>query len=381
MRRIRVLHCPQTVGGNSPTLARAEREIGVDSWAVAFQRSPLGYEADEILWAKEDKLLIREIKRWRLLWRALRDFDVVHFNFGQSIMPHRILGNTTTRRKSSSLVWQTYRLYTRLFELSDLPLLERAGKGIVVTFQGDDARQKDFCLAHFELHHVRDVEPGYYSPESDAHKRQRIAKFARYADRIYALNPDLLYMLPPQAKFIPYSHIDLRDWRPVESHKRSPEVPVVVHAPTHRGGKGTRFVLDAISRLKAEGVAMKFILVEGVSQTQARPVYQQADLLVDQLLTGWYGSVAVEIMALGKPVICYIREDDLRFIPEQMRRDLPIVNATPATIYDVLKEWMTVRKHELPDLGQHSRAYVERWHDPLKIAARLKSEYEAICAC
>jgi len=376
MRRIRVLHCPQTVGGNSPTLARAEREIGVDSWAVAFQRSPFGYKPDEVLWTDVDNLLIRETKRWQLMWRALRDFDIIHFNFGQSIMPHRIL-RTPKNRLRYSIIWQAYRLYAHLLELRDLPLLKSAGKGIVVTYQGDDARQGDFCLANFEINHATEVEPGYYSAESDAHKRRRISRFAEYADRIYALNPDLLNMLPPQAKFLPYSHVDLKNWQLLDGSKPGP-VPVVLHAPSHRGGKGTRFVLDAISRLKAEGVALEFLLVEGVSQTEARRMYQRADILVDQLLTGWYGGVAVEMMALGKPVICYIRKDDLRFVPEQIRKDLPIINATPTTFYDVLREWITVRKHELPELGQRSRAYVETWHDPMKIAAKLKAEYETI---
>jgi glycosyltransferase involved in cell wall biosynthesis len=100
--------------------------------------------------------------------------------------------------------------------------------------------------------------------------------------------------------------------------------------------------------------------------------------LVDQLLAGWYGGLAVELMALGKPVISYIRQNDLTFIPDQMRQALPIINATPQTIYAVLKEWLTVRRGELPRYGEISRAYVERWHDPRRIAQRLKEEYEAI---
>ena len=35
-----------------------------------------------------------------------------------------------------------------------------------------------------------------------------------------------------------------------------------------------------------------------------------ADLVVDQLVLGWYGAVAVEAMALGRPVLAYIREDE-----------------------------------------------------------------------
>jgi len=88
--------------------------------------------------------------------------------------------------------------------------------------------------------------------------------------------------------------------------------------------------------------------------------------------------LAVELMALGKPVICYIREGDLKFIPEKMRQDLPIINANPNTIYHVLKEWLTIRRKELPELGKRSRIYVETWHDSRKIAAMLKTEYELI---
>ena len=76
-------------------------------------------------------------------------------------------------------------------------------------------------------------------------------------------------------------------------------------------------------------------------------------------------------MTLGKPVISYTREGDLRFIPDSMREDLPIINATPVTIYEVLKRLLTTQRAELPVMGLRSRAYVERWHDPLKIAAQL----------
>jgi glycosyltransferase involved in cell wall biosynthesis len=366
------------VAGNPQQLSRAEQELGIESWAVALTESPFGYETDEVLWDGKDNVIIREIKRWRLLWRTLRNFDIVHFNSGQSIMLHWAAVNETTHIKS--LIRKAYQFYSRLFDLCDLPLLKSAGKGIVVTYQGDDARQGDFCLANFAINPASEVEPGYYSAKSDAHKRFCIKTFSKYTDRIYALNPDLLWVLPPHAQFQPYSHIDLRDWRPPNDGNPDSKVPVILHAPSHRGVKGTNYILDVVSRLKREGIPLELRLVEGVSHREARRIYEQANLLIDQLLCGWYGGLAVELMALGKPVICYIREGDLKFIPEQMRKDLPIINATPRTIYEVLKEWLTFRKHELPEVGRRGRAYVERWHDPLKIAAKLKGEYEAIMA-
>ena len=63
-----------------------------------------------------------------------------------------------------------------------------------------------------------------------------------------------------------------------------------------------------------------------------------------------------------------------------MRAELPIIRATTETIYDVLREWLTERRDELPEVGRRGRAYIERWHDPLKIAAELKGVYEEIAS-
>lgn len=343
---------------------------------MSFRQSRFGYVADEVLWADKTGVLSREIKRWGLLWRALRGFDIIHFNFGQSIAPQRL--PAASARRGRTVPRLLYGCYARLLELRDLPILKRAGKGIVVTFQGDDARQGDYCLDHFEISPAHEVESEYYGRLRDEHKRRRIELIARYADRIYALNPDLLHVLPPAAKFLPYSHIDLAEWKPAGTRDVKTGPPVVVHAPSHRGAKGTRHVVGAVSQLRKEGIPIEFLLVEGLPHAEARQLYERADLVVDQLLCGWYGGLAVEAMALGKPVVAYVREGDLQFIPPGMREELPIINATPATICSVLREWLTVSRHELPELGARCRAYVEKWHDPLEIAAELKRAYEAI---
>ena len=100
--------------------------------------------------------------------------------------------------------------------------------------------------------------------------------------------------------------------------------------------KGTRFVLDAVEKLKAEGVKFRFQLVEGIPRTQARQLFEQADLLIDQLWLGWYGGLSVELMALGRPVICNIRDDGLKFLPPGMASELPIIRSEPATLVSVL---------------------------------------------
>ena len=83
---IRVLHVPGIAGGNAAELARAERAIGLDSWCVALDANPMGYEVDERHSPQKFGRLGFELMRWRLLWRAWRDYDVIHFNFGQTLM-------------------------------------------------------------------------------------------------------------------------------------------------------------------------------------------------------------------------------------------------------------------------------------------------------
>jgi glycosyltransferase involved in cell wall biosynthesis len=342
-----VLHCPDVVGGHAPQLAHAERQLGAHSLSIALQASAYGYAADETLTGPGDGRLARELARWRLLMRARRDFDVVHFNFGSTIFAPRSF---------------------------DLPLLARAGKKIFVTYQGDDARQGDWCREHFPVHFVHEVDASYYTPESDARKRRAIAKMASYAAGIYALNPDLLHVLPKGASFLPYANIDPAEWKP--ARKAAGEALRIVHAPSHRAVKGTRYLVEAVERLRREGRKLELVLVENLRREEARAIYEQADLVVDQLLAGWYGGLAVEAMALAKPVVSYIREEDLGFIPKAMRDEMPVIRAQPGTIYDTLK---TLDPASLPQLGRRGRAYVERWHDPRKLAARTLEDYRHAC--
>jgi glycosyltransferase involved in cell wall biosynthesis len=365
------------VGGNPQQLARSERALGLASRAVAFSQNYLQYECDEILWRDDDPVALRELKRWQLLYRALRSFDVVHFNWGHTVLPNRIDAKPSPTSGLRGVMRLAYRAYGRVFYLKDLPLLKCAGKAIFVTYQGDDARQGDYCRKNFAIHFADEVPPGYYSPASDERKREEIKIFDRYADGMFALNPDLLHVLPSRAQFLPYANVDLARWTPGAYRPGSRARPVLVHAPSHQGVKGTRYIVGAVNRLQAEGAAFDFVLVENMSREQARKIYEDADLVVDQLLAGWYGGVAVEAMALGKPAVCYLRENDLGFLGTAMRLELPLIRTTPSDIYRTLREWLFERRHLLGEWGDKSRIYVEKWHNPESIAARLKDCYEA----
>jgi hypothetical protein len=81
-------------------------------------------------------------------------------------------------------------------------------------------------------------------------------------------------------------------------------------------------------------------------------------------------------MALGKPVVVYIRDEDLKFIPSEMTAELPFIQATPGSIESALREVLQMPRARLLKLAERSRAYVERWHNPITIAKRIKEDIE-----
>lgn len=367
---MRILHCPNSVGGHPHGLAKAERKLGQESFSLAYHETAFGHSCDECLWKEGMSPFYKEMSRWQLLFKAFFSFDVIHYNFGTPILrwQYRQQGKDL---KSKGIAF-LYNAYVRFCYFIERQLLKN--KVIAVTYQGDDARQGDYSLASFKYSIAQEVDASYYSKRSDQEKRETIEKFDRMADIIYSLNPDLLHVLPARSKFMPYAHIDLHDWEVIE-HPRS-AIPIVLHAPSHSGAKGTRFILAAVSQLQKEGLKFEFILVENMKNSQARKLYETCDLVIDQLLAGWYGGFAVEAMALGKPVICYIRHEDTHFIPAEMKKDLPLIEATPDSICDILREWISQRVHELPERGIASRAFVEKWHNPTMVAARHINDYE-----
>ncbi len=352
------------VAGIPQSLAAAERKLGLDSHSAAFFQTAYGYEADEIVLGGREGRVHQELRRWRFLVKAAREFDVVHFNAGETIMP------LYSKRASAAPHQRLFDLYARTFELRDAAWLRRLGKAVFVSFLGGEARLHEFGKQHFEISYTHDV-PG---TTSDERKAKRVAQFERSANELYSIHPDLMWTLPARTQFLPHPGVDLTDWKPAVLDRR--DRPLIVHAPSQRRIKGTDYVEAAVERLRAEGVPFEYQLVEGMPRSDARKIYERADLLVEQLLLGWYSNLAIELMALGKPVVTYIRDEDLRFVPAEMKRELPVINATPESVYDVLRTWLTDRRDELPEVGRASRAFVERWHDPLKVAARTKADYE-----
>lgn len=370
---MRVIHAPSVIAGNAIGLSRAEQAIGLDSRVIAALPHAFGYQPD-VTWARS-RLAI-EFRRRSLLRYVLANADVVHFNFGSSLYPRTLDDDRAPVHLRAA--YALHNLLARPFELRDLRAIRAHGIGIVVTFQGDDARQ-----GTSDRHWLVD-ESGNYGPASDAAKARRIRVWDSFAHAIFALNPDLLDHLPARAAFLPYSAFDPRQvtYEPRQANPRfSHERPMrIVHAPSDRRTKGTRFVEAAIADLQRRGLPVSLSLVEGMSHQQALQTYRRADVLVDQLLTGWYGGLAVECMAMGIPALAYLDPADVARVPSAMAEAIPVLDIRPEHAPEALEQAMGMLEREGSDWGRRSRAYVERFHDPAAIAERLVPVYEAAIA-
>lgn len=375
---IKVLHAPTAVGGNPQGQARALRRLGIDAHSAVLHRNPFNYEADYIL---PDK--IGSFRRGCLslvyFIKWLHQYDIFHFNAGSSIFsawPDRVRRPDETGIRFIAYFFRHIMAhFFTMVEKAELLTYYLLRKPVFLTYQGDDARQGDYCRSHFSISIAANVDQGYYDQLSDVFKRKRIEVFSRFCDKIYALNPDLLWVLPRSAEFLPYSNIFLDEWQPQYNQMHAGQLRIA-HAPSHRGVKGTELILAAFDALRSEGRKFETLIIENMTHAEARKIYETADVFIDQLYAGWYGGLAVEAMALGKPVMVYIRESDLIHIPEEMRQDLPFIQVTPYNILEKLREVLSMSREELLVKGRKSRAFVEKWHDPQKIAHRLKNDYE-----
>ena len=143
----------------------------------------------------------------------------------------------------------------------------------------------------------------------------------------------------------------------------------MIHAPSSRGRKGTEHVIAACAELPVE-----LEIVQGLRIDEARRRYALSDIVVEQLNAGWHGDLAIEAMALGKPVVTFLRDEAVKRTQEAFGVRVPIVSATKETLAERLRP-LVESPGERRRIGAESRAYVERVHDSRRIAERLLEIY------
>lgn len=349
----RILHLPTSVAGLSLGMSRGERKIGLESDVLVTENNWLNYPCDINLGLENSRNRFEKLYKLIKCFLKIRGrYDIYHFNFGSSLLDFKHMG----------------------LDLLDLPFYGKSSK-IFVTYDGSDARQK--CRYWTSTCQRKNCYNGICNNQDvELNKQKRIKKFSKYAQHVFFVNPDLLTFLPSNSTFLPYA---ISDWDCIQKHKFKKRNYIhIVHAPTNRIYKGSDYVLSALNKLKCiYKNNVKISIVEHLEHSEALKIYEDADLIIDQLLIGWYGVFAVEAMKMGKPVMCFIREEDLEHIPSNMSRDCleAIINVNK---YDIFEKLCTVveNKNILLEHSLNGYEYVEKYHNPVNVAKFLNSYYQ-----
>lgn len=330
---MKVLHLPY--GGQMTTLCAALKEVGIEATSCHYYRSTYHFRADLCLELQNVPRHQQESLKMEFFEQALRDYDVFHFHFGLTFFDgHR-----------------------------DLEILSREGKKVVMQHRGTDVRRLSVARRYNNPYvKVKDPEEGRIIAN--------LEQLSRYIDHVIVSDHELW---PYVHDFYRNVHIvrqaiDLERYQP---HYPTPDVqvPLIVHAPSHPVVKGTKYVRKALKDLGRRR-PLQYRIIRHVPHEEAIDIYQQADLFIDQMCIGSFGVISLEAMALGKPVVCYIRDGLMDSYPE----GLPIINADPDTLLSALAT-LIEQPNALHDIGIQSRRYVEQHHDARKIARQLKKIY------
>jgi glycosyltransferase involved in cell wall biosynthesis len=243
--------------------------------------------------------------------------------------------------------------YTALAALEPW-LLHMAGKKIIVVPYGGDARLESQTRQH-PINFCMDCVPETRTCH-EGQIRRRVNRLCAQADIVLGC-ADIVNVLPNHEGIWQYP-IDLSGWQPVPA-RILPRPLRVVHATNHRKYKGTHFLVDAVAELKADGHPVELVLVEKMKTAEAKAIYQSADIIADQFIGGAYALFAMEGMALGKPVLCYLRDDLYAYHPEW--DECPIYNTNPSNIKEHILKLIQDDKLRA-DIGARGPAYVQKYH-------------------
>lgn len=352
---MKVIHLPTATGGNSWGLSRGERELGLESDVMYAYNSWLGYPCD-YQFPISDSRITNISKLIPLFLEYRKKYDVFHYNFGRTL----------------------FYGYSKSINNLELPLLKN--KKIFVTFNGCDARQKLKRIKQADITMCKcdDCYEGACNGKTDHIKEKNINRFKRSNVGFFALNPDIMYFLPDNTTFLPYT---IASWSQIEKATTNvgARKPVrIIHAPTDRVFKGTDAVIRAVDNIQRKYPGrVELVLIENMSHANALKEYAKADILVEQLRAGWYGALAVELMKMGKPVIAYINRDDLHFLPPKMAKECEeaIINANEYNLESRLLYYIE-NQDKLQEKQKAQYEYIHMWHDPKYVASITKEKYE-----
>lgn len=330
---IRLYIAPTNYSGQGHAWARAvERvrpDIGARNMAVSLP-GDYGFPAD----TKVPIATVNSSEGWAdAEWRSVREFTHVLIEAERSMFGRRFGRDLPTEISS----------------------LESAGVSVAYLCHGTDIRDPD---RHASL---TAWSPYPEDPRTDALRAdaaENLALLTRMRRPTFVSTPDLLEDVP-WARWCPIV-IDPEAFRAPREPFLTSRIQIA-HVSTSSTQKGTALIEPIVSSLAGTSSA-DFRIIASAASAQMAEIYADADIVLDQFRIGSYGVAACEAMAAGRVVVGHVLPSVRERVLEATGRELPIVEATPDTVHDVLQDLISDRTRAR-DIAAQGPEFVSAVHD------------------
>ncbi|MGY3488962.1 glycosyltransferase involved in cell wall biosynthesis [Bradyrhizobium sp. USDA 4011] len=305
----------------------ADRALGTNAHSLVFTTYHTSSNFDFVLSELQERVIAERGEdlyrfRWLVLIWAIANYDIFHFYNDRGIVEPA--GGYGSPRFGIAV--------------REMEIYRRAGKRLYTYAYGADHRMREQTLALGEWNFCSECpDPGLYCVCDDAGGAAMLRVIREYSTAVIAHG--LAMKLIPGARNVPYLTVDVSGLSPGQPQGSKDGKLVVGHFPNHAYFKGTKYLQRAIDSLQAEGQAVELVQLSGKPRNEILEAMQKVDLLVDQLISGAFGLTAVEAMALGCPVVCYLHDG----VAVADREACPVIEANPDTIEEVLRQLISDR--------------------------------------
>lgn len=255
--------------------------------------------------------IIQWLIAFAFFFYALTRFNTFYFFSGETILTRKL------RRFEFSI----YRFFN---------------KKIIMHFVGSDIRDPNYLF--WKADNINDYLAGKKpSILSTKWQKKLIIDSNNFAKHIIVSTPDLLQIIP-QANYFPVViNIEqfMNELKVVSSQSKSKIFKSnkikILHAPSNSKVKGSRLIDSIMEKLLQNNDKIEYLntldlqrntgSVYSVSRYELFQLYTEADIVIDQMVIGWYGLQSIEALLAKCFVICYV-EDKLK---KYLFHDCPII--------------------------------------------------------
>lgn len=248
--------------------------------------------------------------------------------------------------------------------------LRDRGLAVAMVSHGSDLRLPSRHRALEEWSPFHDQEWSLV-PALEEQARRNRAILTEIDAPVFVSTPDLLRDYP-DGRWLPVV-IDPVAWA-TDVDVLARERPVVAHVPSNPEMKGSAQV-DPILRRMHDVRLIDYLRLERVPARRMPEVYGRADIVLDQFSLGIYGVAACEALASGRVVVGHVDEHTREHVRRVTGQTLPIVEATPSTLEEVLLDVLRRRAYYRSRAAE-GVAFVERVHDG-RLSAQVLSPFLA----